>query len=470
MSSCALTPAPFFSCYPPSSLPTPTLSPQDLLAQGREATQARDYAAAQAAYERATSVDPSSFIAHSNLAITLLHLKRYEDALRAAEAAIRLDTTKPKAVASKGAALLHLNRLDAAEEAYRAVLALDPSHTNAKESLREIQARREQREQREQREREMRDRAAQHQIPTTAPRATRAPSPASISPSGGASSLLHTLTSVGHVAILLFSILYALPLGDTSYASFRAALVACVITHSLVLVERHGRPRADMAYLQSVMQDATLPPVFLALAFMGSQRPVVLALPAVALVDYFLAGEWVQSVSGSLPITRNILSRAGSSLSSAILQRPSDAVARMRADEFRLAVFGRLLYLEALFEVLTAILLLVEMATPYRAILPTVMVWQSLQHRYLISPYSQQAFGTVDGQILGLTRHRMCPAVVGKGYGALRNFLYGRVVASLESARNQAQGRAGGGGAGAGAGAAGAAGGLGNMLSGCTVM
>jgi hypothetical protein len=43
----------------------------------------------------------------------------------------------------------------------------------------------------------------------------------------------------------------------------------------------------------------------------------------------------------------------------------------------------RISYLNALVEVASAILMLLELITPSRAIIPTVMLWQMLQFRYV---------------------------------------------------------------------------------------
>ena len=82
--------------------------------KGNEAFGKKEYADAEALYQEAIGLDPTSCSLHTNLATAQFHLGRYEDAVASSDKAITLDRTWTKAYFRKAAALEELCRLNEA--------------------------------------------------------------------------------------------------------------------------------------------------------------------------------------------------------------------------------------------------------------------------------------------------------------------------------------------------------------------
>jgi tetratricopeptide (TPR) repeat protein len=83
------------------------------------------------AFERATAIDPSLAIAHSNRGASLLALRRLDEAEAAYRLALAVDPTLVTSRASLAAILYMKDRLDEALAEAEAALALDPAPADA---------------------------------------------------------------------------------------------------------------------------------------------------------------------------------------------------------------------------------------------------------------------------------------------------------------------------------------------------
>jgi len=125
------------------------------------------------------------------------------------------------------------------------------------------------------------------------------------------------------------------------------------------------------------------------------------------------------------------------------------------------AVSNRVLAWNGLAAVMIGIVLIVEIFTPMRSFLLVFMYWQMMQIQYMTNPhikvrtrvrlceggawpnhlsigwnsthptpclFLQAAFRQVDGRIIGLTQHRLCPGIVSKAYMKVRSWLAARVT------------------------------------------
>jgi hypothetical protein len=420
---------------------------------GRVAMVRKDFAAAHAAFAAAASAAAadggaggvSAATAHSNAAIAAYSAERWADALASADAAIALDAGAVKPRATRAAALDRLGRDADAEAAYEAVLALAPGHATTVTNLAKLRARR----------------AAPARgagagagaggagfdgFPPAGPLVPPPPAPASLF----SARPLEAALLLARLALVALAVAYVLPIGDASYRAYYAGLLLAAATHVGGVVAKHGAPTwaRKMEWVQAVLTDASAPSLLLPLVFY-SARPVPFGPAATMLVDGFLAAEWVAAAAArAVPAAKPAVAAAGTAVSAAVLRRPADAVGRMRPAEYRAAMVEWALRSEAYVEVLTAVVFAAELALPSRALMATVMLWQGLQQRYIFSPYTRAAFASVDGTILAVTGHRLCPGLVRGAYGWVRSTLHGQVMSALNGARERAGGGGGGGGAG----------------------
>jgi hypothetical protein len=183
-------------------------------------------------------------------------------------------------------------------------------------------------------------------------------------------------------------------------------------------------------------------------------RPLVVALFPLAALDILAALEFVHArARTAAPPLATGLAAAGARILPYFIGRSPAETADMPASRVWLAVNATCLRYGALVEVSIGVLLLVELLGASRNLMLLVMWWQLLQFRYMTSQDSKDAFALVDRRLTGVTQHRLCPAIVAKGYGALRGFL-GRQVEMPDPAAAPAAG----------------GGGLAGLASRCTIM
>lgn len=426
---------------------------QDCLKAGSDAVKAGRLTDALELYSKAIAIDGESYLGFSNRAILRLKLGSAASAIDDADRAIAIKPDFAKAYSTKGSALFRLGRINDAIAAYRAGLLHDPANSQLQENLRAC----------EQAAAGSNSNGNRTPQPGIFPQSGDAAPPAVVTSLVGAGSRVAQVVSLGRVALVALALLYLLPVGGLSYQGYYYFLLVSVIVHTASIYQKFGAPAetnmpAVQQWAMRLMMDSGLPPVMLPV-LLYSAHPVVVGIGAVGLVDLWLAGETLQSVAAaSLPILNGLLSKAGAMLAPRVLGKPASDIESMSINVFRAAMFNRLMYLEALCEVGLAILFLVELVTPWRSFITTLLLWQVMPMRYQLSPHNRKAFGAVDARLLALTNHSACPALVKKGYDFVRNFLISQANRPVEQAQQRAQGGQG------------AGGGLAGMMQSCNVM
>lgn len=82
------------------------------------------------------------------------------------------------------------------------------------------------------------------------------------------------------------------------------------------------------------------------------------------------------------------------------------------------------------------------------SILSTLLYWQIMRMRFLMSPPIQQAFSRFDVAISGKLASSWCPKLVETGYIKLRSFLKGQIESTVNQAQSNQEGGAAAGGGG----------------------
>jgi len=129
---------------------------------------------------------------------------------------------------------------------------------------------------------------------------------------------------------------------------------------------------------------------------------------------------------GLLPIVSRSVLFIAHSLNVILSQRLPSLHGRLRGRLQQITSNGKQIWsYNAMLEVATGMALLVQLFLPIRNILLTLMFWQYLRLRYMVSADSRFAFGRLksflDQKILGPTSY--CPRFVGNLYTKLCSFI-----------------------------------------------
>jgi hypothetical protein len=124
---------------------------------------------------------------------------------------------------------------------------------------------------------------------------------------------------------------------------------------------------------------------------------------------------------------------------SAAAMDPEDLIRGLNKKSF-LEATGRL---SAYSEVVQGIYLIIEVFLPSRNLLLVFLWWQFLKVRFLLDQTGniRWAFGDIDRNISSALNHKMCPALVNKGYQFVKSYLEKQIkdVQQAATGRNQAE-------------------------------
>lgn len=250
--------------------------------------------------------------------------------------------------------------------------------------------------------------------------------------------------------LLLSFLMYWIPVIVPAYVAFGTFFKVALFNHASYLMFTHGVPKWQAAYAQRLVMDPSTQALFFCLVFWVS-APFSLAMIPVFLIEMVHFAAYVASLLQVLKLTH--VSAAASKLLSpavgAIISDPTFATLPTQSKWAKL--YHRMPQVAASVEVGIGIALLVEMLTPARNFLLTILYWQLLRVRYMINPQLQEAFRVLNTSILSVVHHPKCPAVVASVYGRIQKFAIS--MADVQQQQQQA-----------------AAGGAGGLASKCTVM
>lgn len=408
--------------------------------RGNRAFAAGSYANAVSEFSEAIALHARSgegqaHVYFSNRSAAHLKLGDGAAALADAEQCVALRRDWAKGYSRKGAALYHLGRFADASRAYKDGLALEASNAALLDGLRSVEQRL----------------AAPSRVPTGATRSTP--------PTAGSATTLRAFLAADKTAafqcfqfslrsvLLLAFVLFWVPVAVPAPAAFSAFFQVALFNHASYLVFTHGVPKWQAAYAQRLVLDPSTQALFFCLVFWVS-APYALAMVPVLLIELV---HWSAYVAGLLHVLQltSVASAAGKAiapLAGAIISDPSFKTLPPASQWAKL--YHRMPQTAANVEVAIGLALVLELLTPARNFLLTLLYWQLLRVRYMINPQLQEAFRTLNAAALRLVHHPRCPALVTRGYAKLQGW-----ASSMADVQQQQ-----------------AAGANGGLMSRCTVM
>jgi len=354
---------------------------------GNDAFRAGDYAKAVVEYTAAIEADDQDYVLFSNRAASYSKLKESKKALADSEECIRLNRTWPKGYARKAAALYDSGSFKVAMEMY--TKAGEYEEDEAKKAAYEKDVQRCKR---------------QHDKNKTSP-----------------TDLLYLAL---HLAVVILGLLSVIPLGFSVSAFYWCMKLSMVISLISVFMTL-GRPKMNADYAREVMCHSDANRFFSAGVF-HLARPFVLgAAPQVVQSAMWLA-HWAKR---RLPALQPALWSMGEQK---IVYLTSHS---LQATE-----------LIGTFEVITGVMLVIELLTPNRNMIVLFLHWQLLRMRYMLQvlnphPYATKetitAFASVRQRLDVLFFGAYCPAVVGRLYTKVVGFMASFVDPHAQKAQEE---------------------------------
>lgn len=379
---------------------------------GRFADAVASFSEAIALHAKNGEAGGNPHVYHSNRSAAHLKLGDGTRALADAEQCISLKRDWTKGYSRKGAALYYLGRYADAYRAYKDGLALEASNVALLDGLRSVEQK------------------------MAAPAASAAPPRAAASASRPATTSAKTLKEflladksamfglfqfLMRWVLLLSFLFYWIPVVVPAHVAFGLFFKVALFNHLSYLMFTHGVPKWQAAYAQRLVLDPSTQALFFCLVFWVS-APFSLAMIPVFLIEMVHFAAYTASLLQVLKLAR--VSAAASKLLSpavgAIMSDPSFATLPAQSKWAKL--YHRMPQVAASVEVGIGMALLVEMLTPARNFLLTILYWQLLRVRYMINPQLQEAFRVLNATILTLVHHPRCPAVVATVYAKIQKF------------------------------------------------
>lgn len=346
-------------------------------------------------------------ILFSNRSAAYLKVNLPETALKDANKCIQLDANWTKGHARKGDALLSSKQYTDAYNAYNTGLRTSPGDKNLTDKA-------------EQAMRSMRN--ASNPPPSNSRFFPNQANSASYT-----SPTISTPQKYLKLGSFLMAFLYLIPLslaglGTLSLMFYKASAVASGLSTLVGLYTTHGMPKFTADYGMKVISDTSTLRLFLSV-YLLTTRPYILALLCQVLPDltYFTsilceyALKNLSAVEGHL---KGLITRFTPQLADIQLERLFEPA--------QVAVINQQMhFMSCTLEVYQGIFLVIELMLPTRNPVMLYMWWQYLQIRYMLDKTGQtkQAFNEIDGKIEGLLQHQMCPSLLRKGYGLIKDFM-----------------------------------------------
>lgn len=337
---------------------------------------------------------------YSNRAASYAQSKNFNSSLLDAEKCIELDSTWVKGIIRKGDALYSLRRLNEAMTTYKSGLEISPNDSSLKGKI--------------------------EQVERAIYQASQPPPPSSSYANMINSPMLNNVQGYLRFGLVLFLIGWLIPFIGKSFnvMSYRALLINAVASFLISLYLRHGFPRISQDYLQRIIFDQPTSAYLFMTVILFAQKPYFLPLISIILVEGFaLVKSKAPALLGN-PAVASQLATVEQQMPA--LMGRSDWSRLSTATKWNVAE-EKVWLVAATCEVWQGIFFLVELILPSRALLGTVMWWQYLQMRCMMSniPGSSsspimRAFSQLDAKISTVVGHQYCPQAVRKGYDFIR--------------------------------------------------
>ncbi|DAZ97763.1 TPA: hypothetical protein N0F65_009043 [Lagenidium giganteum] len=395
-------------------------------AAGNHADAISSFSEAIALHEKATAAGDAPagalHVYYSNRSAAYLKLHDGRNALLDAEKCVALKADWAKGHSRKGAALYALGRYADAFRAYKDGLALDPTNNALAEGLRLV-------EQRMTAPPGASSSSSSSAVPppASASRASTSSSSSAATKSlrqfalGDKQSSFQLFQFVLRVLMVLNFGLYWLPLVIPAPVAFGNFFKLALINNLSFLAFTHGLPRFKAEYAQRLVMDPTTQSVFFCLIFWVS-APFSLALVPVLLLDLVHLSAYLSSLVQVLGLWHSpvVAALAGRAASAAALVLSDPGFPALPTQSKWAKLYHRMPQVAANVEVAIGLALVLELLTPARNFLLTMLFWQLLRVRYMISPQLQEAFRVLNVSILRLTTHPRCPHIVGTLYAKVQ--------------------------------------------------
>lgn len=320
-----------------------------------------------------------------------------------ADSAIDLNASYGKGYSTKGSALLKVGRVTEAIAAFQAGLQVDPDNANLKSNL-----------------------ALAQSSAGSAPSASGAP-PSSLGQylAGSRAAMVSTGKASATIVALVLSLAHLFIPNPLSAWCYYTVLAIAGALHVVHVLEAAGTPSFTAAYGAQVMNQESTFLAFTCLTF-SQAPPTIVALVPLLLYSVIHMCYWVHAL-----LTLVAPAAAVSAAASIDSVMPSVTGQERWAEMDSRARYGMLSGMAqgtvAQLQVMLGIFLIVNLLTPSRSLIALFLHWRNLQMQVQLGtfPHINQAFASIDTQLLSLTHHQYCPGIVRSGYASLRTALAG---------------------------------------------
>ena len=370
---------------------------------GNEAYKEGKYDMAIESFTKALELDNvkkvNSHVYYSNRSAAYLNLGQAQKALVDAEECILLKSDWVKGYSRKGAALFHLRRYEDAVQVYESGLVRDNTNIVLKQGLEE------------------------------AKKAASAPSSMSAIKTfmmGDKASMFRTVQMIVRCAAFVQVILYAIPFYqpqvfyDVVYVRF---FQLCAFNYICCVAWTHGKVQMNTNYAMSLASDSTCHALFYCILMWFAPSSFLTIGPI--LMNEILNGCFFISI---------LLRVSSSSMLDGVTTLVDPYVgnfighphwSQLTLEKKWTVLKQRIPEISALLTVLIGFSFILELLTPNRSFLRTMMYWQYLRTVYMLSSTLQHAFVVVDGIVLSIVRHPKCPGLFTRGYDLLKKGIAG---------------------------------------------
>ena len=222
---------------------------------------------------------------------------------------------------------------------------------------------------------------------------------------------------------------------------WRGFVLSTITNNFLALVAKHGMPQFSTSYMQKLVPETSMSLMLLGTLLLTCSKMYIFgSLPLFIHEVNFFAGDIITRFADTVRQQKAQLTGIlRQYMPSAANMDPEDLIRGLNKKSF-LEGTGRL---SAYSEVVQGIYLIIEVFLPTRNLLLVFLWWQFLKVRFLLDQTGniRWAFGDIDRNISTALTHKMCPALVNKGYQFVKSYLEKQIkdVQQASTSRNQAQ-------------------------------